>query len=51
VFSLQKSLLESKPEPEKKTTLVNKIVGALNTPISMKRTHVKKPPTSHATTK
>jgi serine/threonine protein kinase len=35
VFSLQKSLLESKPDPEKKTTFVNKIVDALNKPISM----------------
>jgi hypothetical protein len=60
VFSLQKSLLESKPDPEKKTTFVNKIVDALNKPISMdvlnkpilmKRTPAKKAPVGHAPTK
>jgi serine/threonine protein kinase len=35
VFSLQKSLLESKPDPKKEASFVNKIVGALNTPITM----------------
>jgi len=30
VFSLQKTLLENMPEPEKKTSFVNKIVGILN---------------------
>lgn len=30
VFSLQKALLENMPEPQKKTGLVNKIVGILN---------------------
>jgi hypothetical protein len=30
VFSLQKTLLENMPEPEKKTSFVNKLVGILN---------------------
>jgi serine/threonine protein kinase len=33
VFSLQKSLLEYTPEPKKKTSLMNKIVDALNKPL------------------
>jgi serine/threonine protein kinase len=37
LFSLQKSLLESKPDPEKKSSLVNKIVEVLNKPISIKQ--------------
>lgn len=32
VFSLQKTLLETMPEPEKKTGFVNKLVGILNKP-------------------
>jgi hypothetical protein len=48
------------PDPEKKTTFVNKIVEALNKPISMdvlnkpismKRTPAKKTPVGHAPTK
>jgi hypothetical protein len=41
VFSLQKALLDTKPEPKKKTSLVNKIVDVLNKPISMKSTSAK----------
>jgi serine/threonine protein kinase len=35
VFSLQKTLLESMPEPTKKSSLMNKIVVALNKPRSI----------------
>jgi serine/threonine protein kinase len=35
VFSLQKSLLESTPEPTKKSSLMNKIVDVLNKPRSI----------------
>lgn len=44
VFSLQKSLLDSKPEPKRKTTLVNKIVDVLNTPITIKSSSTKLTP-------
>lgn len=37
VFSLQKSLLEATAKPPKKISLVNKIVNALNKPISINR--------------
>ena len=36
LLSLQKSLLEFTPELKKKTSLVNKIVGVLNKPLSIK---------------
>jgi serine/threonine protein kinase len=60
VFSLQKSLLESKPDLKKEVSLVNKIVGALNKPISMdvlnkpisiKKSPVKQMPDKHVSTK
>ncbi len=35
VFSLQKSLLKSNPQPKQKKSTLNKIVDVLNTPISM----------------
>lgn len=41
LLSLQKSLLEYTPELKKKTSLVNKIVGVLNKPLSIKSTPVK----------
>lgn len=41
LLSLQKSLLEFTPELKKKTSLVNKIVGVLNKPLSIKSTPVK----------
>lgn len=41
VFSLQKSLMDIKTEAKKKINLVNKLVGVLNKPITMKSTIIK----------